>query len=93
MVGGIPTAVFFDASGGQTALAFDARVNGQTLTFDAAPAGFWTDRETGSTWAIDGSATAGPLAGARLQTRADAYTLFWFAWRHFQPDGRMFSAP
>jgi hypothetical protein len=93
MVGGIPTAVFFDVSDGQTALAFDARLNGQTLSFDADPTGFWTDRETGSTWEIDGSATAGPLAGERLQPRADAYTLFWFAWRHFQPDGRMFSAP
>ena len=52
-----------------------------------------SDQETGSTWALDGSATAGPLAGERLQTRADAYTLFWFAWRHFQPDGSTFSAP
>jgi hypothetical protein len=92
-VGGVPTAVFFDQSAGQTALAFDARLNGETLTFDASPTGAWTDRETGSTWAIDGSAIDGPLAGGRLQTRADAYTVFWFAWRHFQPQGRMFSAP
>ncbi len=91
-IGGIPTAVFFDARDGQTALAFDARVDGRALTFDASPAGVWTDRETGSTWAVDGRATAGPLAGERLSTRADAYTLFWFAWRHFQPDGRMFTA-
>ncbi len=93
VVGGVPTVVFFDGRGGQTGLAFDARLDGSTLSFDADPSGFWIDRETGSTWAIDGSATAGPLAGARLTTRADAYTLFWFAWRHFQPDGRMFTAP
>ena len=70
-----------------SALAFDARVNGQTLTFDADPSGVWTDQETGSTWTLDGAAIAGPLVGERLDPRADAYTLFWFAWRHFQPDG------
>lgn len=91
-IGGIPTVVLYDASDGETALAFDARVRGQTLTFEAA-SGAWTDAETGSTWAVDGQATDGPLAGTRLQTRADAYTLFWFAWRLFQPAGRMFAAP
>ena len=89
-VGGIPTVVFFDASDGQTALAFDRRVNGRTLTFEADGAGFWTDLETGSTWRIDGSAVAGPLMGTRLETRADSYTVFWFAWRHFQTEGSVF---
>ena len=90
MVGGVPTAIFFEAQRGRAALAFDARVNGQTLTFDADPAGFWTDRETGSTWTFEGTATAGPLTGEVLLTRPDAYTLFWFAWRHFQPSGTTF---
>ena len=89
-VAGVPTAVFYDAADGETALAFDARVDGQVLTFDADPTGTWTDQETGSTWAIDGSAVSGPLSGRRLTTRANAYTLFWFAWRHFQPDGSTF---
>lgn len=88
---GVPTAIFFEARDGSTALAFDARVNGTTLMFDADPTGFWTDRETGSTWSVDGTAIDGPLVGERLQTRSDAYTLFWFAWRHFQPDGETFS--
>ena len=91
-VGEVPTAVFFAAGDGQTALAFDARVDGETLIFEADPAGGWRDVQTGSTWTLDGSAVDGPLAGVRLRPRADAYTLFWFAWRHFQPDGRMFSA-
>lgn len=87
-LGGVPTAIFYESRAGQSALAFDARVNGQTLTFDAdEPNGVWIDQETGSTWRLDGTATAGPLAGERLMTRADAYTLFWFAWRHFQPAG------
>jgi len=87
VVAGIPTAIFYELMDGQTAIAFDARVNGQTLTFTADPGGFWTDQETGSTWDIGGAATAGPLEGERLTTRADAYVLFWFAWRHFQPNG------
>jgi len=93
-VGGIPTAVFYMRANGQTALGFDARVGDQTLTFDADEAnGVFVDRETGSTWLINGVAVDGPLAGERLQTRADAYTVFWYAWRHFQPDGTTFSAP
>lgn len=93
VIGGIPTAVLYESTGGQTALAFDARIDGQTLTFDATPGGAFVDVETQSTWRIDGLATAGPLAGRRLETRADAYTLFWFAWRHFQPNGQVFAAP
>jgi len=93
VVTGIPTAIFYDGRSGKAALAFDARVSGQTLTFQAAPEGFWTDDETNSTWTFDGMAVDGPLAGERLTTRSDAYTLFWFAWRHFQPNGDMFAAP
>ena len=76
---------------GETAIAFDARVSGQTLSFDAQPGGTWIDRQTGSTWRIDGRAVAGPLAGERLTVRSDAFIVFWFAWRHFQPDGAMWS--
>lgn len=92
-VAGVPTAIFFDAADGATALAFDARAAGRVLTFDADPAGEWIDRETGSTWRVDGLAVSGPLTGTRLRSRPDAYTLFWFAWRHFQPDGVTYSAP
>jgi hypothetical protein len=89
-VGGVPTAVFYEARDGQTALAFDARVDGETLTFDVDENGSWKDQETGSTWRIDGQAIAGPLRGERLETRADSYTAYWFAWRHFQPNGSTF---
>lgn len=93
VVGGIPTAVFYEAREGMTALAFDARVGGQALTFQAdTVAGVWIDDETGSTWTINGEAIEGAMQGERLQTRADAYTLFWFAWKHFQPGGTTFSA-
>ena len=90
LVGGVPTVVFYESRDGETALAFEARVDGQALTFSTAQDGTWIDAETGSTWTIDGSAIAGPMAGERLSTRADAYVLFWFAWRHFQPAGVTF---
>jgi hypothetical protein len=32
------------------------------------------------------------LAGTELERLEEAYTLFWFAWRHFQPDGEVFEA-
>lgn len=92
-VGGVPTTVFYEARDGMTALAYEARIDGQALTFEADTSqGVWIDQETGSTWTMDGEATAGPLSGERLTPRADAYTLFWFAWRHFQPDGSVFAA-
>jgi Protein of unknown function (DUF3179) len=92
VVGSTPTAIFYEDRDGEAAIAFDARVGGQTLTFDVGDGGMFVDRETGSTWAIDGAAVSGPMAGERLQTRADAFVVFWFAWRHFQPDGEMFAS-
>ena len=91
-VGGVPTAIFYEARDGETATAFDARADGQTLTFDTAAEGTWMDRETSSTWSISGLAIDGPLAGSQLEAREDAYVLFWFAWRHFQPDGETFGS-
>ena len=90
LVGGIPTVVFYESRDGETALAFDARVGGQALSFSVAEDGTWIDAQTGSTWTIDGSAIAGSMIGERLVPREDAYVLFWFAWRHFQPDGDTF---
>ena len=90
LVGGIPTAVFYESRDGETAVAFDARVEGETLTFSVAEDGTWVDAQTSSTWTIDGSAIAGEMAGVSLSTREDAYVVFWFAWRHFQPDGDTF---
>ena len=86
-IGGEPTAIFYEARDGETAVALNARVGDQTLTFDAGTDGLFTDRETGTRWRIDGFAQSGPLAGERLSARSDAYVVFWFAWRHFQPEG------
>ena len=91
LVGGVPTAIFYESVNGETAIAFDARVDGQTLTFETTVQGLWRDVETGSVWTIDGVATSGPLEGSRLATLENAFVLFWFAWRHFLPDGDTFT--
>ena len=90
VVDGVPTVVFYEELDGETAIAYDARFDGQTLTFGLGPNGKWVDNETGSTWRIDGKAIAGELNGERLKVRENAYVLFWFAWRHFQPAGVTF---
>lgn len=91
VVGGEPTAVFYEADHGQTAIAFYATVDGQVLTFEAEGDGTWSDVETGSRWTIDGLATEGPLDGARLSIREDAFVAYWFAWRHFQPEAEVWT--
>jgi hypothetical protein len=66
---------------------FIPAVDGQQLTLEPAADGF-TDDETGSTWNILGTATAGPLAGSRLEAIPHVDT-FWFAWSTFQPDSQI----
>lgn len=90
VVGHVPTAVFYEAGFGGNAVAFDARVDSDTLEFEVAGIGLWSDVQTGSRWTLAGVAIDGPLAGTALEPRADAYVAFWFAWRHFQPQGSVF---
>jgi len=63
---------------------FERRLDGRLLSFSRGADGF-TDNETGSTWNLFGEATAGELAGSRLQAREFVDT-FWFAWGTFEPD-------
>ena len=74
-VGGAPVVVF---GSGDAMAAYVARVGGRELTFVAADGGAFTDQETGSTWDLGGSATAGPLEGASL-TLLPARRALWFA--------------
>lgn len=68
---------------------FDPVVDGRELTFvasrdtDGEPV--IVDEETGSTWNVFGEATAGELAGTRLDQYPHIDT-FWFAWIAFHPD-------
>jgi len=96
-LGGVPLVVFWGApdtadpldapviAQGQaigTGIAFDRRVDGQTLTFAPADDGTFTDQETGSTWSILGTSTAGPLEGTTLDPIIHLNE-FWFAWAAF----------
>lgn len=88
-VGGRRVAVLWEAWNDGTARAYLPEVDGRVLTFRADEEGI-VDEETGSRWTVEGRATAGELAGARLAPHPDSYVLFWFAWRFFQPDGSTF---
>lgn len=70
---------------GQAAMAYQRTLDGQTLGFEVS-GGRVLDRETGSTWRVDGLAVAGPLEGRRLAPIAEAYVSYWFAWAAFHPD-------
>jgi hypothetical protein len=65
-------------------------VDGGALSFERlGPAGTpITDRETGSTWSITGTATDGPLAGTQLERIVSGDHL-WFSWAAFNPDTRI----
>ena len=60
---------------------FRPRTRGRALHFSVV-GGAIQDRETGSTWSLDGVALAGPMKGAELAgvPHLDA---FWFAWAAF----------
>lgn len=90
-VDGIPLVVFYDASEGETAVAYIPEASGTTLTFVAEAEGF-RDQETETLWDIAGRAVQGELEGEVLCAVDDAYVLFWFAWRFFQPDAEIFAA-
>jgi len=84
----LDSGVIADSRDVGTAAAFDRRVGGRKLSLAAAGAGRFRDRETGSTWDITGTATAGPLFGRRLRLiRHDVQ--FWFAVAAFLPDARI----
>jgi hypothetical protein len=74
--------------------AFKATLDGQRLTFfrDGGEDRPIRDRETGSTWSLAGIATAGKLAGSRLEPVVHG-DHFWFAWAAFSPQTTIWSAP
>lgn len=66
-----------------TANAYRAEVEGRTLTFEVRGNRI-VDRETGSSWAPNGTAIDGPLEGSSLPA-APTVQHFWFSWTAFQP--------
>ncbi|HUF68183.1 MAG TPA: DUF3179 domain-containing protein [Longimicrobiales bacterium] len=73
---------------GSTAV-FERRIGGRILTLEPADIdGRFRDLETGSTWALDGRAVAGPLNGEQLRSIVHG-DFFWFAWSVFRPETRV----
>ena len=70
---------------------FATSVGEQDLTFSRSEAGF-VDEPTGSQWNLAGEATAGPLAGTRLE-RIPHLDTFWFAWATYAPGTPLIDAP
>ena len=89
MAGGVPVVVFWDRER-QAAAAYRRALPDRQLSFEVRD-GQIVDVETGSTWRIDGQATAGPLEGTWLAPVRDAYVAFWFAWAAFQPETRLWT--
>lgn len=72
----------------QSATAYRPFIDDERLSFTVND-GRIQDRETGSTWRVDGMAISGPLDGRQLEPFAKAYVAFWFAWAAFHPDTRL----
>lgn len=83
-VGGTPVVVL--ARDGSAA-AYAATVAGRRLTF-AWRDGAFVDDDSGSRWDVTGLATAGPLAGTRLEP-VPSRTTFWFAYVAAFPGTRL----
>jgi hypothetical protein len=90
-VDGLPTLVLWDADDA-SAVALRPELDGQSLTFEVRN-GEFRDRETDSTWRLDGLAIAGPLAGRALEPIADAFVSFWFAWSTFERNTEIWRNP
>ena len=75
-----------------TSAVFSREVGAQTLTFslEDETSLTLTDTETSSTWdGLRGQATDGPLTGERL-ARLKSTSSFWFGWKDFYPDTRVY---
>ena len=72
-----------------TGLVYNRLVDGQMLTFRYEDETL-IDNETQSTWdAWLGTATSGPLEGQRMR-RVDSTRSFWFGWKDWYPDTRIY---
>lgn len=94
MLGELPVAVLCGPHPGAVTMSAFLRVTeGQTLTFERLEDSF-KDRETGSSWTIEGLAVAGPLSGQRLTPVRWQYVR-WHAWVYPHPGTDLFrsSAP
>ena len=92
-IGEIPIAVVYEPTSA-TSTVFRRIVDGQILTFKSGsePMTF-VDEETNSTWPLlTGQASAGLLAGKRLE-RVPSTSSFWFGWKDWYPNTRIYGQP
>ena len=79
--------VLFLDPAAHAAAAYTPAANGRALRFAAHPETqppHWTDRETGSTWTVEGNCTSGSLKGTALSP-VDAVRARWYAWSALHP--------
>ncbi len=102
-VGGTPIVVFFkkgtasaldrnDIADGRdvgAAAVFSPTLDGKKLAFAVRGVQF-ADEQSKSVWNILGQATAGPLAGKRLEPIVHG-NHFWFSWASYKPQTRVYS--
>ncbi len=88
-VGGRPIVVAATAE--DRLVAYDRRVDGELLQFSAGEPGEILGGNT--RWRMEnGRAVAGAHEGSTLEPVADALQLYWFAWREFEPETRLYSS-
>lgn len=89
IVSEVPILVVFNAETG-TGIVFNREIDGQTLTFQSQNGLTLIDDETNTTWdGLTGEAIAGPLGGSTL-TRIKGTSSFWFGWKDWYPNTRVF---
>lgn len=87
-VGGRPIVV--TATPEDSLVAYDRRVAGEVLRFSAGEPGELLGGDT--RWDVEnGRAIAGRYEGKTLDPVDDALQLYWFAWREFEPETRLYS--
>ena len=91
LVGSVPIVVVLGEDR-RSVRAFERTVDGRRLEFFRKTDGdgfALIDSETASTWNFEGKATAGPLAGRQLK-KVFVLEDFWFDWRLYHPDTRIY---
>lgn len=91
MVGSVPIVLALGEDR-RSVRAFERTVDGRRLEFfqktDGAAFAL-IDSETGSTWNFEGKAIAGPLSGRQLK-KVFVLEDYWFDWRLYHPDTRIY---
>ena len=64
---------------------YNRLVNGRSLQFGATSNNLLIDKNTHSTWNMDGECIAGALKGQKLDP-VQAYQEFWHSWSNFHPN-------